>query len=281
MNENWKTLNIKGFEPFYEISNKGNVRSKLTNKICSQHIRNGYKATSIYNPNLKKSKTCNIHRLVALTFINNDNPKYIVNHINGNKLDNKVKNLEWVSYKGNYKHARENKLFVPHSKKVKQYTLDGKLINTFKSIKYASQVTGAWDRHISAVCKGKRKTTGGYIWKYENDHCNIMVDIDVKKLIKVKEYENYYADPNGKIYSKRYKKFLYPKILPSGYASVKLYKNNVGKDFYIHRIIATAYIDNKDNKPFVNHKDKNRSNNHVNNLEWVTHSENMIHCNRN
>lgn len=49
------------------------------------------------------------------------------------------------------------------------------------------------------------------------------------------------------------------------------------KKLSIHRAVAQAFIINKDNKPFVNHKDLNKENNHVSNLEWVTHSENCLH----
>ena len=49
------------------------------------------------------------------------------------------------------------------------------------------------------------------------------------------------------------------------------------KKLSVHRVVAQAFIINKDNKPFVNHKDLNKENNHVSNLEWVTHSENCLH----
>ena len=63
----------------------------------------------------------------------------------------------------------------------------------------------------------------------------------------------------------------------TGYLMVSLWKNNKGKNCYVHRIVAQAFIPNPDNKPEVNHKDSNRLNPTVSNLEWVTHSENVLH----
>lgn len=60
-----------------------------------------------------------------------------------------------------------------------------------------------------------------------------------------------------------------------GYMSVSLSKNKKHKNFYIHRLVAIAFIENKNNKPFINHIDYNPLNNHVNNLEWCTQKENV------
>lgn len=63
-----------------------------------------------------------------------------------------------------------------------------------------------------------------------------------------------------------------------GYCGVTLYKNNVGKSYRVHRLVAQAFIPNPENKPEVNHKDGNKKNNCVDNLEWVTGKENTIHA---
>lgn len=63
-----------------------------------------------------------------------------------------------------------------------------------------------------------------------------------------------------------------------GYAHVQLYKNGKAKTMNVHRLVATAFVDNPFNKPEINHIDANRSNNHADNLEWVTHSENLRHA---
>ncbi len=63
-----------------------------------------------------------------------------------------------------------------------------------------------------------------------------------------------------------------------GYQTVDLSKNGVWKKYTVHRLVAKAFIPNPDNKPEVNHKDSNRSNNVASNLEWATSSENSIHA---
>lgn len=62
------------------------------------------------------------------------------------------------------------------------------------------------------------------------------------------------------------------------YKKVRLYKNGTRKDFYLHRLVAIAFLDNPQNKSDVNHKDSNPENNALSNLEWCTHQENMKHA---
>lgn len=64
----------------------------------------------------------------------------------------------------------------------------------------------------------------------------------------------------------------------NGYVRIQLCKDKVHRKFFVHRLVATCFIENPQNKPQVNHKDMNRSNNNVDNLEWVTNSENQKHA---
>lgn len=65
-----------------------------------------------------------------------------------------------------------------------------------------------------------------------------------------------------------------------GYEAISLYKCSKGRNFKIHRLVASAFIENPENKRTVNHKDGNKLNNNVENLEWATHSENLIHASK-
>lgn len=92
----------------------------------------------------------------------------------------------------------------------------------------------------------------------------------------VKGYETLYEVSNfGRVRSLfRYKRILKPMISNSGYQRVDLFKNKKRKQFSVHRLVAIAFIDNPFDKPFVNHKDENKLNNCIDNLEWLDHIEN-------
>jgi hypothetical protein len=117
--------------PAYEISEEGNIRNKKSLKILSQSLSSkGYYQINIAN------KSRRVHRLLAETFINNPNLLETVNHINGDKLDNRLENLEWMSRSDNAKHSREvlgNKS-IPYSKSNKEHHLKGKTGNNSKKV---------------------------------------------------------------------------------------------------------------------------------------------------
>lgn len=104
-----------------------------------------------------------IHRLMAEMFIPNPDNKKQVNHIDGNKHNNSISNLEWVSHKENAKHASDTGLLFMTG--VSQYDLQGNFITSYKSIKEAELMTGVHNPNITKVMKGIRRTAGGFIWK--------------------------------------------------------------------------------------------------------------------
>lgn len=234
--EIWKEVSNQEYSKFNEVSTIGNIRRK--GKVLKPHIRNGYKAVCLYNYENKKQLTVNIHRIVAKVFIPNPNNYPSVNHKDGNKLNNTVENLEWVTALQNTDHAFKTGLSKSHPKSVEQYSLDGKYIQTFNSIIEASAKTGASDRHISCVCKGKRKTTGGFIWKYteEPDKRPFLVFG-----VEIKGYPNYMITEDGKVFSIRLGQFLTPKVLLSGYKCVKLCNNGKMVDAYIQKLVKEYY----------------------------------------
>ena len=97
--------------------------------------------------------------------------------------------------------------------------------------------------------------------------------------MNIKDYPNYFVTPEGKVQNMLTSNYLSPAINPqTGYQMVSLWKDNVGKTFAVHRLVALAYLPNPLGKPEVNHIDSDRTNCHPNNLEWVTSSENSIHA---
>lgn len=97
----------------------------------------------------------------------------------------------------------------------------------------------------------------------------------MKKLIN--GYTNYEIDTEGNIYNLNTKKYLKGSIGEHGYKYYRLSKEGKKKMFYAHRLVAETFIPNENNLPVVNHIDGNKLNNNVNNLEWVTYSENTQH----
>lgn len=148
----------------YEVSNLGNVKNIKTNRVFSKNIDYfGYCVVTLTKN--KKAKNYKVHRLVAQAFIPNKHDKTQINHINGNKQDNRMENLEWVSCKENIQHAVNNNL-INCEKQIEQYNKNGKLLSIWTSVIEAQRQLKIKDSNIIAVCNGKRKTAGGYIWKY-------------------------------------------------------------------------------------------------------------------
>lgn len=92
---------------------------------------------------------------------------------------------------------------------------------------------------------------------------------------KIKNYETYMVFEDGKIYNSKTNKYLKPRINNEGYANIYLHKNGFGKNFKLHRIVAEAFIPNPKNLKEINHKDFNKLNNNVDNLEWCDRMYNV------
>ena len=192
MEEIWKP--VTGFENFYEISNKGRIKS-LRRKV---NIWNGQRtleerilaaATSplgykrICLRNGKNKRRVFLHRLVAYEFIPNTDNKPQIDHIDGNPSNNSVENLRWVTAKENTNNpitkqrqkAGAKRKGIPKATQAKAHQAIRKkvmmcdrktkqIIRTFESVIQAAKTMSICATGISAVCKKHRKTAGGYIW---------------------------------------------------------------------------------------------------------------------
>lgn len=126
---------IQGFEGLYEISNLGNIKNVIKNKLLKFGKHNqGYLQVSLSKNN--KKTTFKIHRLIAIYFIDNPNNYKIINHVDGNKLNNSIENLEWCTSKHNNEHAYKLGLRFMTSKNLN--ILNKKVINIETNIVYES-----------------------------------------------------------------------------------------------------------------------------------------------
>ena len=283
-NEEWKT--ITDFNK-YEISNLGKVRVKETKYIMKPFINEaGYLRVSISNDIIKRKKFY-IQRLVAIEFLPNLENKDTVNHINNIRTDNRLCNLEWSTMSEQNIHKyKTNKIFnkriniksiwridISSNEKIEKYestTLAAKWIKNNNLTKSTNELN--LRQNLIKVSNGKNKTAYGYKWQYEEMN-NYIYDDEIWKeisyeLIKINGYlvSNYGRIKfNGKI--KQLNKN------SSGYVHVGV----SGKACKIHRLVAFTFLPNPENKELVNHKDGNKTNNKLSNLEWATSLENNIH----
>lgn len=190
--ERWQ--DIEGYYDLYQISNFGRIKSlpktwntwhrtPLTTKtkilsLCKDS--DGYIICGLSrNGELKNYK---VHRLVAIHFIPNPDNKPEVNHRLGIKADNRFHQLEWHTPSENQLHAfklglqKPNKPWLgktgkdnPHSRIVMQYTVNEEYIKTHYGASDAQRELGIDARGIGLAAKGKIKTFGGFIWKYETN----------------------------------------------------------------------------------------------------------------
>lgn len=172
--DTWKY--IKNYKGIYKINTKGEIYSFYTQKyLKSKKHPKGY----LYIGLCKKGKrnTFKIHRLVAQTFILNPENKPQINHIDGNKSNNCVKNLEWCTNGENQKHAFLNGLQTPNflgkfgknnpsSIPIIQLTLNDVFIKEWENGRQIERELGYKHGYIAGVCTGKYKSAYGFKWKH-------------------------------------------------------------------------------------------------------------------
>lgn len=275
--EQWKPIIMNGITFNYLISNFGNVWSPRSNMFLKQSLSSGYNHVTLRNDrNISKFS---IHRLVATMFIDNPNSLEYVNHKNGNKLDNRVENLEWLSPSENKRHG-SNVLKANGPKVgVDQYSLDGStFIAHYDSIAEASRQTWTSNTGITSVCRGKYKSSGGFIWRY-SDVSRTLEDTEPEGL-RHPDHPDYIITNNGKIYNTSTRKYLALHNDRNGYTCVSLCTNGRKQNFVVHVLVAKFYVYNPDpiNKIYVNHINNVRDDNDYRNLEWVSQSENIDHA---
>ena len=152
----------------YEVSTNGQVRNRTTKKILKGRLsKNGYLQVSIKIDATQKFCNRYIHRLVALHFIQNPNNKREVNHIDGNKENNTLSNLEWVTSSENQKHRHLIGNKKTSNRHIGMFNKKGEMVKDFNSILEAVAYFNKTSRvNIDNALQGKQYTAYGYVWKY-------------------------------------------------------------------------------------------------------------------
>ena len=167
--------------PKYEISDTGIVFSKNykhtgeRRELVSVKTTRGYLCVTVYEGTVRK--VVYVHQLVAKAFITNPLKRREVNHKNGNKHDNTVENLEWVTASENMLHAvrvlnrkppehATNREKNPTNRKVIQMDMSGNYIASHLSLTLAAEKIGRNRSNIGSAIRGSRNHCGGYKWRY-------------------------------------------------------------------------------------------------------------------
>lgn len=194
----WK--DVKGYEGIYKVSEDATIYSEYSKRVLKTNkASSGYETVSLCKDGKCLTKT--VHRIVAEAYLPHESSQYlVVNHINGNKLDNRLENLEWITHKENTHHAIELGIMKVHGEdhpfygkkhreeskeKMRQSKL-GKcgvehprstpiakcdlhtrdIIEVFESQRIAAKKCGLSQGNINMVLRGRRSQTGGFYWKY-------------------------------------------------------------------------------------------------------------------
>ena len=265
--ENWKIIKTA---PNYECSELGNIKNKNTGQILKlKKTLDGYLKIGLTSSENKRIHKF-VHRIIGETWIENPENKKTIDHINGKRDDNRVINLRWATHKEQYANIPLEKKYKNTGIRIWQCDKDtGNKIKLYDNIKQATTELGHVKcESITACAKNKTDTAFGYKWMYDIPE----VDKDEKwKLFMEHNKSKYYISDYGRM--KNHDRLLKSSI-GEGY-----YYLYIGEKFQkIHIAVAKAFILNPNNYPIVNHKDGNKLNNHVSNLEWTTIKGNVEHA---
>lgn len=256
----------------YQISTHGRIRNKQKLNILKIQIsKNGYCTIKI------QKKHFYLHILVASYFIPNPDNKKTVNHIDRNKQNNNINNIEWSTHKEQMQHVINNEKYIPSGCKniiatnIKtDETITFDTVIEFCKVLKCSKTTLYYNRLELETNKYK---VFDYIYVIDS---KIPEDIDDTEHRIIKYCPDYLINTNGQIYSNKSSRYLSP-VIVNNYYHINLAKTS----WLVSRLVAEIFIPNPNNLPIVNHKNLNTLDNKVTNLEWVDNIGNAKHASEN
>jgi hypothetical protein len=252
----------------YRIYKDGSMFSEISNAFLNPVVNTGYLTADILGKKLR------VHRLVAECYVFNDDPtnKTIVNHIDENKLNNHYSNLEWCTHSENSQHFHNNNLIISNKKSIVEINITDGTEIIYKSIEAARKARNLPEDHIHNRLRGNVKNSPYkladgkfYTWRYAVERITIPRP---NNCIQIVDFSNYWITKEGSIYSSRLKNYMKLATHLNGYQCISLRKNNDRITLYVHKLVAQAFLENTDDKPFVNHINGIKSDNRVENLAW-------------
>jgi hypothetical protein len=228
-------IRIEGLDD-YLINKSGQIWSNKSRKFLKTQLHRGYYKITIMQ------KHFYVHRLLALTFIPKHESKeeLVVNHIDSNKLNNILDNLEWVTQKEN---VNKSIIGISHPRVVLKYDEEGgTLLEKFNTVTEAGKSIGLTRYAVAKVCVGVNKSAGGFFWKYENeDYKHTIPDLTDAK--NIYDYPNYYLFPDGIVYNKQRKSYLKHTGLETNPYVTLCMKGRKKRNYYITRLMKDHFPD--------------------------------------
>jgi hypothetical protein len=312
--ERWLPVPDEPYNKSFMVSNKGQIKNINTGNIKTLLLNDstGYYAIRLDVGKKYKKITYQIHQLVAKMFLGECPDNHYVVHKDSNKENNSVSNLIYMSASNSRKRYLENKNVVKKSKdsSSSEFSSDSdseseseselvKKVIPKKIIKQDSiseSESGSKDKYcllkdFKSLQEQFKSLQEQVKTLQQNNKPNIQKpEIQVEPVIEIPnnpnrktipDFKRYEIDKTGKVYIKGKDCIKQPFGLPSGYVRISLTadgdNSKLTKKFYVHRLVAEVWIPNPKNLPFINHINSNKQDNRVENLEWCTASQNMLH----
>ena len=258
----------------YSVSDAGLVRNAATLRVLSAQLNAlGYASLKVTVGGRSQRKP--VHRLVAAAFHPNPLNKRTVDHINNDVSDNRAVNLRWATHKEQTENRRAYRTCTS-VRSVQQLDTEGRVLAIFPSLKEAAAAVSQnpnSPNSIWAAANGRQKTAYGYRWVYTEAP---KIDGEIWRPVPahlVDGVTGYFVSSEGRIQSNK-GVIRYAYLGNLGYVNFSVYP----RQYSAHRIVAQTFLPNYYGHPIINHKDGNKKNCRLWNLEWCTPSQNAQHA---